>query len=235
MHYSQLLKALFGAGLALSHVTASPIPTPDLENTVLGKRATIQLFHVTSTASATSIQHGGVKLQVKTSAAGHLTGDDFNPMNTGGFYVTDNKEAIIEWCKGRNIGSDRAKTNCAELITFNFDDSVLSDLKYHKFTGPATGSKTDLTAWMNATLNVFPISHKTPDFEQWNEFVTLCTHGGEPDEEVPLAADLADGGKALDLVIGPMEANHAIRQYAFRTTKGLGHLKVASVTSTGVQ
>ncbi|KAJ3999853.1 hypothetical protein F5050DRAFT_1735181 [Lentinula boryana] len=224
MHYSQLLKAFFGAGLALSHVTASPIPTSDLENTVLGKRATIQLFHVTSTASATSIQHSGVKLQVKTSAAGHLTGDDFNPMNTGGFYVTDNKEAIIEWCKGRNSGGDRAKTNCAELITFNFDESALSDLKYHKFTGPATGSKTDLTAWMD-----------TSDFEQWNEFVTLCTHGEQADEEVPLEADLADGGKALDLVIGPMEANHAIRQYAFRTTKGLGHLKVASVASSGVQ
>lgn len=80
MHYSQLLRVLLSAALALhaTTVTASPIRAPDVEGGIgasaLGKRATIELYHVTTAASAASIHSGGVKLQVKPTI-----GDDFNP------------------------------------------------------------------------------------------------------------------------------------------------------------
>ncbi|KAJ3981087.1 hypothetical protein F5890DRAFT_1537593 [Lentinula detonsa] len=143
MHFSQLVRVLFGAAFILHATNASPIPASGPGDTVLEKRTSIKLFHVTSAASAASIKSGGVKLQVKTTAAGHETGDDFNPMGTGGFYATDNSEEdIIEWCKRRN-GPVTAKTNCADLVTFTFDESALHSLKYHKFVGPASASEDD--------------------------------------------------------------------------------------------
>ncbi|KAJ4470261.1 hypothetical protein J3R30DRAFT_3738409 [Lentinula aciculospora] len=96
----------------------------------------------------------------------------------------------------------------------------MSSPKVHKFTGPS--GQAGLIAWM-----------KTPDFDQCHEFTSVCTHDEQDDEEVKLAADLADGGSTLDLVIGPMAGTEALRQYAFRTTKALGHLRVESVTKTG--
>ncbi|KAJ3903632.1 hypothetical protein F5879DRAFT_922907 [Lentinula edodes] len=181
MHYSQLIK-VFICVVSVLHVSASPFPVSDKLDTAsspeLGKRAKIQLFHITTAAAAKNIKEGGAKLQVKPTI-----GDDFNPKGTGGFYVTDNKKAIVDWCKGRNAGGDRAKTNCAELITFEFDDSALSSLKVHKFVGPA-GSQIHLSTWMG--------------------FTSLCTHGEQNDEDVKLPADLANSGKDLDLVIGPM-------------------------------
>ncbi|KAH7878796.1 uncharacterized protein C8R40DRAFT_1166781 [Lentinula edodes] len=221
MHYSQLIK-VFICVVSVLHVSASPFPVSDKLDTAsspeLGKRAKIQLFHITTAAAAKSIKEGGAKLQVKPTI-----GDDFNPKGTGGFYVTDNKKAIVDWCKGRNAGGDRAKTNCAELITFEFDDSALSSLKVHKFVGPAGSATTDLSTWMGTT-----------DFEQWHEFTSLCTHGEQNDEDVKLPADLANSGKDLDLVIGPMVSTETVRQYAFRTTKALAHLKFVSAAASGV-
>ncbi|KAJ3848178.1 hypothetical protein EV368DRAFT_68500 [Lentinula lateritia] len=183
MHYSQLLRVLLSAALALhaTTVTASPIRDPDVEGGVgasaLGKRATIELYHVTTAASAASIHSGGVKLQVKPTI-----GDDFNPKGKGGFYVSDNKAGILDWCKKRQINAADVKTNCADLITFKFDESALTSLKVHKF-GPATLTSATVNSWMD-----------TPDFEQWME----------GDEDVKLDADLENGGNGLDLVIGPM-------------------------------
>ncbi|KAJ4466796.1 hypothetical protein C8R41DRAFT_67857 [Lentinula lateritia] len=221
MHYSQLIE-VFICVVSVLHVSASPVSVSDKLDTgsspELERRAKIQLFHITNAAAANSIKEGGAKLQVKPTI-----GDDFNPKGTGGFYVTDNKNEIIEWCKGRNAGGNRAKTNCAELITFEFDDSALSSLKVHKFTLPASSEKKDMEPWMS-----------TPDFEQWHEFTSLCTHGEQTDEDVKLAADLANSGKDLDLVIGPMVSTEWVRQYAFRTTKALAHLKFVSVAASGV-
>ncbi|KAJ3928654.1 MAG: hypothetical protein NXY57DRAFT_1020062 [Lentinula lateritia] len=224
MHYSQLLHVLLSAVLALhaTTVTASPIRAPDVEDGVgasaLGKRATIELYHVTTAASAATIHSGGVKLQVKPTI-----GDDFNPKGKGGFYVSDNKAGILDWCKKRQVDANNVKTNCADLITFKFDESALTSLKVHKF-GPATLSSATVNTWMD-----------TPDFEQWTEFTTFCTHGSQGDEEVKLDADLENGGNGLDLIIGPMVGTETVRQYAFRTTKALGHLTVESVTKTGLQ
>ncbi|KAJ3806484.1 hypothetical protein EV368DRAFT_86914 [Lentinula lateritia] len=221
MHYSQLIE-VFICVVSVLHVSASPVPVSDKLDTgsspELGKRAKIQLFHITNAAAVNSIKEGGAKLQVKPTI-----GDDFNPIGTGGFYVTDNKEEIIEWCKGRNAGGDRAKTNCAELITFEFDDSALSSLKVHKFAVPASSARKDIATWMG-----------TPDFEQWHEYTSLCTHGEQNDEDFKLAADLANSGQDLDLVIGPMVSSEWVRQYAFRTTKALAHLKFVSAAASGV-
>ncbi|KAJ4478984.1 hypothetical protein J3R30DRAFT_3881162 [Lentinula aciculospora] len=219
MHYSQLLTVLLSA-VATLHVAASPIPeasnatesgAPGLE-----RRAPIELYHVTTSAAATAIQHSGVKLQVKPTI-----GDDFNPKGAGGFYASDDKQGILNWCKSRQVDPANVKTNCAELITFKLDASAMTSLKVHKFTGPA--GKSGINAWMS-----------TPDFEQWSEFTALCTHGEQNDEDVKLAADLANGGSTLDLVIGPMVNTETLRQYAFRTTKALGHLTVESVTKSGL-
>ncbi|KAJ3858283.1 hypothetical protein EV359DRAFT_69132 [Lentinula novae-zelandiae] len=180
MHYLQLIE-VFICVVSVLHVSASPVPVSDKLDTgsspELGRRAKIQLFHITNAAAANSIKEGGAKLQVKPTI-----GDDFNPKGTGGFYVTDNKKEIIEWCKGRNAGGNRAKTNCAELITFEFDDSALSSLKVHKFALPASSERKDMEPWMS--------------------FTSLCTHSEQTDEDVKLAADLANSGKDLDLVIG---------------------------------
>ncbi|KAJ4466792.1 hypothetical protein C8R41DRAFT_925970 [Lentinula lateritia] len=187
-------------------VRTSPIRAPDVEGGVgasaLGKRATIELYHVTTAASAASIHSGGVKLQVKPTI-----GDDFNPKGKGGFY----------------INAHDVTTNCADLITFKFDESALTSLKVHKF-GPATLSDATVGTWV-----------ETPDFAQWNEFTSFCTHGGKGDDQVKLDADLENGGNGLDLIIGPMVGAETVRQYAFRTTKALGHLTVESVTKTGLQ
>ncbi|KAJ3999852.1 hypothetical protein F5050DRAFT_1709425 [Lentinula boryana] len=226
MHFSQLVRVLLGAAFILHATIASPIPASGPGSAVLEKRTSIKLYHVTSAASAASIKSGGVKLQVKTTEAGHETGDDFNPKGTGGFYATDNSEEdIIDWCKRRN-GAVRAKTNCADLVTFTFDESALHSLKYHKFVGPASASEDDQLKWID-----------TPDYEQYDEafqFVNLCTHGTRSNDDVKLEADLADGGKSLDLVIGPLLSNYHIRQYAFRSPAALKFLKTVSVTATGV-
>ncbi|KAJ3855691.1 hypothetical protein EV368DRAFT_62247 [Lentinula lateritia] len=225
MQYSQLLRVLLSAALALyaTTVAASPIPAaePDVHKTglatsALGKRTIIELYHVTTAAFASSIKTGGPKLQVKPTI-----GDDFNPKGKGGFYVSDNKEGILEWCKARQVDPQNAKTNCADLVTFKFDESVLTSLKVHKFTGPT--SKADEHAWMD-----------TSDFEQWLEFTSLCTHGSQSDPDVKLPADLENGGDDLDLIIGPMVGTETLRQYAFRTTTALKHLTDATVTKTGI-
>ncbi|KAJ3903048.1 hypothetical protein F5879DRAFT_1023802 [Lentinula edodes] len=231
MQYSQLLHILLSAALALhaTTVTASPIPAAEpevhktgVETYALGKRTIIELYHVTTAAFASSIKTNGPKLQVKPTI-----GDDFNPkdpiksLGKGGFYVSDNKEGILEWCKARQVDPKNAKTNCADLVTFKFDESVLSSLKFHRFTGPT--SKADEDAWMN-----------TSDFEQWLEFTTLCTHGIQSDPDVKLAADLENGGDDLDLIIGPMVGTETLRQYTFRTTTALVHLTHATVTKTGI-
>ncbi|KAJ3932670.1 MAG: hypothetical protein NXY57DRAFT_95022 [Lentinula lateritia] len=225
MQYSQLLHILLSAALALyaTTVIASPIPAaePEVHQTglgtsALGKRTIIELYHVTTAAFASSIKTSGPKLQVKPTI-----GDDFNPKGKGGFYVSDNKEGILEWCKARQVDPKNAKTNCADLVTFKFDESVLTSLKFHRFTSPT--SKADEDAWMN-----------TSDFEQWLEFTTLCTHGIQSDPDVKLAADLENGGDDLDLIIGPMVGTETLRQYTFRTTTALVHLTHATVTKTGI-
>ncbi|KAJ4480222.1 hypothetical protein J3R30DRAFT_3733263 [Lentinula aciculospora] len=225
MHYSQLLKALcVGAAFTL-HITASPIPASDAHELefrapILGKRTTIELYHVTTAASATSIHTGGVKLQVKPTI-----GDDFNPKGTGGFYVSDNKEGILNWCKGRQVNAADAKTNCADLITFDFDESVLSSLKVHRFGPTGALSAQAVDTWQDEEGD-------DSDFNQWLEFATYCTHGGT--EPTNLSADLKNGGAGLDLVIGPMVGTETVRQYAFRTTEASAHLKVKTVTKTGI-
>jgi len=214
----KLLKFLLaGAAFTLPvflSVDASPIASPQVLE--LGKRTSIKLYHIASAASAKNIKDHGVKLQVK--AAGQ-TGDDFNPVGTGGFYASDNRADIIEWCKGRSGAS--AKTNCADVVSFDFDHDT--SLKVHTFSSPASSSKADATKWMD-----------TPDFTHWHEFMQLCVHGKLDDEDHKLPADLADGGKTLDLIIGPMESSPHVKQYAFRTTKALGHLKSPTVTPSGV-
>lgn len=173
MQYSQLLHILLSAALALyaTTVIASPIPAaePEVHQTglgtsALGKRTIIELYHVTTAAFASSIKTSGPKLQVKPTI-----GDDFNPkgvsesfiivyhhqpdpiksLGKGGFYVSDNKEGILEWCKARQVDPKNAKTNCADLVTFKFDESVLTSLKFHRFTSPT--SKADEDAWMNVS------------------------------------------------------------------------------------
>ncbi|KAJ4464325.1 hypothetical protein C8J55DRAFT_610039 [Lentinula edodes] len=225
MQYSQFLHVLLSVALALyaTTVTASPIPAaePEVHETglgtsALGKRTIIELYHVTTAAFASSIKTNGPELQVKPTI-----GDDFNPKGKGGFYVSDNKEGILKWCKARQVDPKNAKTNCADLVTFEFDESALTNLKYHRFTSPT--SKADEDAWMN-----------TSDFEQWLEFTSLCTHGIQSDPGVKLAADLANGGDDLDLIIGPMVGTETLRQYTFRTTTALAHLTHATVTKTGI-
>ncbi|KAJ3846295.1 hypothetical protein EV368DRAFT_70039 [Lentinula lateritia] len=218
MHYSQLLRILLSAALTLhtTTVTASPILTPTSIASELGKRATIELYHITTAAAAASIHSGGVELQVKP-----MMGDDFNPRGAGFFYASDDKAGILDWCKKCQVDAKTVKEKCAELITFKFDKSALTSLHVHKF-GPATLSETTVNAWMH-----------TPDFEQWYEFTAFCTHGSQGDDEVQPAADLANGGNGLDLIIGPMVGTETVRQYTFRTTQALGHLTVESVTKTG--
>ncbi|KAJ4470260.1 hypothetical protein J3R30DRAFT_3712146 [Lentinula aciculospora] len=65
---------------------ATEIGAPGLE-----RRASIELYHVTTSAAATAIQQGGVKLQVKPTI-----GDDFNPKGAGGYYASDNKQGILD-------------------------------------------------------------------------------------------------------------------------------------------
>ncbi|KAJ3804266.1 hypothetical protein F5876DRAFT_83457 [Lentinula aff. lateritia] len=186
MHYSQLLRVLLSAALTLhtTTMTASPILTP---TSMYSKRATIELYHITTATAAASIHSSGVELQVKPTM-----GDDFNPRGAGFFYASDDKAGILDWCKKRQVDAKTVKEKCAELITFKFDKSALTSLHVHKF-GPATLSETTVNAWMH-----------TPDFEQWYEFTAFCTHGSQGDDEVQLAADLANGGNGLDLIIGPM-------------------------------
>jgi len=206
----KLLKFLLvGAAFTLPvfvGVDASPIASPHVLE--LGKRTSIKLYHVTSTASAKDIKEHGVKLQVKGSGQ---KGDDFNPVGTGGFYATDSRENIIQWCKGRN-----GATKCA-VVSFDFDHDA--SLKVHTFSSPAGPSDADTTKWMDA-----------PDFAHWHEFMQLCVHGQREDPDLKLPADLADGGKTLDLIIGPMVSDTHIKQYAFRTTKALEHLRSPTVT-----
>lgn len=77
MHYSQLIE-VFICVVSVLHVSASPVPVSDKLDTgsspELGRRAKIQLFHITNAGAANSIKEGGAKLQVKPTI-----GDDFNP------------------------------------------------------------------------------------------------------------------------------------------------------------
>ncbi|KAJ3890566.1 hypothetical protein GG344DRAFT_66190 [Lentinula edodes] len=74
----------------------------------------------------------------------------------------------------------------------------------------------------------------TSDFEQWLEFTSLCTHGIQSDPDVKLAADLANEGDDLDLIVGPMVGTETLQQYTFRTTTALVHLTHTTVTKTGI-
>ncbi|KAJ3771672.1 hypothetical protein FB446DRAFT_90763 [Lentinula raphanica] len=186
MHYSQLLKVLLSTAFTLHvAVTGSPISSSELVPSVLGKRNIINLYHVTSATSAESIQHDGISFnKVKQSAGNRDVGEDFNPKGTDGFYVCDNKEEIIEWCKERNISG--AKQNCAKVVTFTFDAAAAEHgLKQHNFHVPSASS---LEQWMD-----------TNDYKEFDEFVNLCLYG---DKSKDLEPDLADGGKTLDLVTG---------------------------------
>jgi len=218
MYSMKLLKFLLaGAAFTLPvflSVDASPIASSQVF--ALGKRTTIKLYHIASAESAKSIKDHGVKLQTKTPGE---IGDDFNPVGTGGFYASDNRADIIEWCKGRQGAN--AKKNCADVVSFDFDHDA--SLKVHTFSSPASLSTADIDKWMD-----------TPDFKNWHEFMQLCVHGQLNDEDHKLPADLADGGKTLDLIIGPMESSNHIKQYAFRTPKALEHLKSPTVTPSGV-
>jgi len=218
MYSMKLLKFLLaGAAFTLPiflSVDASPIASPQVLE--LGKRTSIKLYHVASAASAKSIKDHGVKLQIKTAAPG----DDFNPVGTGGFYASDSRKDIIEWCKGRSGAS--AKTNCADVVEFDFDHDA--SLKVHTFSSPTGPTNADASHWMD----------HAPDFANWQEFMVLCVHGEQNDPDHKLPADLADGGKTLDLIIGPMESSPHVKQYAFRTTKALAHLKSPTVTPSGV-
>ncbi|KAJ3756369.1 hypothetical protein EV360DRAFT_72038 [Lentinula raphanica] len=212
MHYSQLLKVLLSTAFTLHvAVTGSPIPSSEPVSSVLGKRNTINLYHVTSATSAASIQHDGVSFnKVKQSAGNRGVGEDFNPKGTDGFYVSDNREGIIEWCKKRNLSG--AKVNCAKLVTFTFDESAAkANLKQHPFHVPTASS---LMEWMD-----------TDEYTHYDEFVRLCLYG---DKSETLNPELADGGKTLDLITGsvqPIMDTYEVRQYAFRTKKALDLLR----------
>jgi len=214
----KLLKLLLaGAAFTLPvllSVDASPIASPQVFK--LGKRTSIKLYHIASAASAEDIKEHGVKLQVKGSG---LDGDDFNPAGTGGFYASDSRENIIEWCKRRS-GAASAKTNCADVVSFDFDHDA--SLKVHTFSSPGP-TNADASHWMDTT-----------DSKDWLEFTHLCVHTEQDDPTHHLPAVLADGGKTLDLIIGPMVSDTHIKQYAFRTTKALKHLKSPTVTPSGV-
>jgi len=159
-------------------------------------RAPTVLYHITDATDAATIKASGPKLITKAG--------DFTTAAKPGFYLGDDKAALIKWCKEDQTGMGRAN-KCTHLLEFHYTPS--SSLKVHIFN--------------KGKLAPDPYSD-TDEFCQYYEFAAYCMGSGTSSDAFP--TDLPANLKTDDIIIGPLVDHYHITQYAFRSTAALAAL-----------